>query len=206
MPSSRIVLLVPLCAIGLSGRAEADPAPATSRVVVRVYETAGLDPDARTAALLAAESALASASLAVSWKQCGTAADAHACDRPLSDELVVRLLRRPAAILDEPVRLGDALVDQGARSAVLATVYVDRVAQVANAAGLRSGTLLGYAIAHELGHLLLASNTHSRNGLMRPVWRDEELRSGRDADWAFTRENAAAIRARLGVDFISDRC
>jgi hypothetical protein len=56
--------------------------------------------------------------------------------------------------------------------------------------------LLGYAIAHELGHLLLASNTHNTRGLMRPIWRDDELRSKRSADWNFTPQEVAAIRVK----------
>ncbi len=32
------------------------------------------------------------------------------------------------------------------------------------------GILLGHVIAHEIGHLLLASNKHSRRGLMQPHW------------------------------------
>src|SRR5215469_13398280 len=36
-------------------------------------------------------------------------------------------------------------------------------------------TLLGYAMAHELGHLLLGCNSHSPRGLMRADWGPEEL-------------------------------
>ena len=32
------------------------------------------------------------------------------------------------------------------------------------------GILLGHVIAHEIGHLLLASNKHNRRGLMQPHW------------------------------------
>ena len=98
---------------------------------------------------------------------------------------------------DETVPLGDAFVDTGSASAVLATVYIDRVARVAKAAGIDPGTLLGYAVAHELGHLLLATNSHGVRGLMRSTWRDDELRSDRKTDWAFTVEETAAIRSRL---------
>ena len=63
-------------------------------------------------------------------------------------------------------------------------------------AGMPVQALLGYAIAHELGHLLLASNAHNTKGLMRPIWRDHELRSARSADWTFTGQEVAAIRRR----------
>ena len=94
--------------------------------------------------------------------------------------------------------LGDAFVDTSARSAVLATIYVDRVASLAGAADLATHVVLGYAIAHELGHLLLGSNIHSARGLMRAVWRENELRRGEKADWSFMPQDVAAIRQRLG--------
>ena len=34
----------------------------------------------------------------------------------------------------------------------------------------RGGTLLGRVVAHELGHVLLTTMAHSKNGLMRPVF------------------------------------
>lgn len=34
----------------------------------------------------------------------------------------------------------------------------------------RGGTLLGRIVAHELGHVLLTTMAHSKNGLMRPVY------------------------------------
>ncbi len=44
---------------------------------------------------------------------------------------------------------------------------------------LRGGTLLGRIVAHELGHVLLTTLTHSETGLMRPVF---ELRDVLSAD------------------------
>ena len=41
--------------------------------------------------------------------------------------------------------------------------------------------LLGNVMAHELGHLLLGSNSHSRAGVMRAHWQEEELHSCREA-------------------------
>jgi hypothetical protein len=80
---------------------------------------------------------------------------------------------------------------------VLATIYVDRVMLLAVLTGADAATLLGRAIAHEMGHLLLATNAHATHGLMRAVWSGEELRSERGSDWIFTKEEIAVIRARF---------
>ena len=81
--------------------------------------------------------------------------------------------------------LGDAMLDRHTGTGVLATIYVDRVEWLARQAGADSRALLGRAIAHELGHLLLAT-TSARPG--RPHAR--ALVAGR---------SAPRPRARLGV-------
>jgi hypothetical protein len=132
---------------------------------------------------------------------------AAACGRRLeAGELVLRIvsaqrsgtprgaasLRASASMLP----LGDAFVDLGTQSGVLATVYVDRVAALGDAAGMNVARLLGYAIAHEIGHLLLGTSAHGTRGLMRPLWSSDELRRGRSGDWMFTETEVNAIRAR----------
>lgn len=57
--------------------------------------------------------------------------------------------------------------------------------------------LLGQAIAHELGHYLLGSSSHSRRGLMRAsLGGNDLLRSAPDA-FRLEPEQAAAVTARL---------
>ena len=193
MTSDHVVLLVPLCMITTAGFTRAAEIPANP-VTVRVYETVQLDPPVKIAALNLARATLAAAAVDVSWKPC--APRAGSCDRPPAGDLVLRIVRSTVEYDRRSLPLGDALVDMAAGEAILATVYLDRVARVAKAARMDTRTLLGYAIAHELGHLLLASSTHSTRGLMRPIWRDEELRTARSADWSFTAQEIAAIRVK----------
>ena len=169
------------------------------RVVVRVYDSAGLDHETKTAALATARAAFATASIDVVWKSCPPAARVSPCAAPPTGELMVRLVRPSADRSDRLVALGDAFVDTGTRSAVLATIYVNSVFRFAGATGMATHSLLGYAIAHELGHLLLGSNIHSAHGLMRAIWREDELRRGEKADWSFTPQDIAGIRERLGL-------
>jgi hypothetical protein len=195
MTSEHVVLLVPLCVLTAAGVARAAEIPANP-VTVRVYETARLDPSVKTAALNLARTTLAAAMVDVSWKPCVPGARAAACDRPPAGELVLRIVRSTVEHEGGSLPLGDALVDTASGEAILATVYLDRVVRVAKAARMDMRVLLGYAIAHELGHLLLASSTHNSRGLMRPIWRDHELRSARSVDWTFTNQEVVTIRAR----------
>jgi hypothetical protein len=188
-------LLVPLCVFALT-RAAAGAEIPTNPVTVRVYQTAQLDPSVAAAALNVARETLASARVDVSWKPCGPGPAVASCDRPPAGDLVVRIVRSNLPRDDRQLPLGDALVDTGSGTAVLATVYADRVVRVAKTAHMQVQALLGYAIAHELGHLLLASSAHNTRGLMRPIWRDGELRSERSADWSFTPQEVALLRDR----------
>jgi hypothetical protein len=95
------------------------------------------------------------------------------------------------------LQLGYSLVDRAARAGKLATIYVDRVRWLARQAGVDTAMLVGFAIAHEIGHLLLGTNAHGSSGLMRAVWSRTELRRGDAADWSFAPSEAARMRSSL---------
>ena len=92
--------------------------------------------------------------------------------------------------------LGNALINSDVGTGVLATVYIDRVEWVAKRTGVDRDTLLGRAIAHELGHLLMATSIHHTHGLMRGVWTPSEIRRRQERDWVFGPGEIAAIKAR----------
>jgi hypothetical protein len=167
---------------------------AWTEVVVRVYDTTGLPHAGRARAMATAGAALVTASVDVVWMDCSEMSPK--CQMPPAPrELVVRLVRGRPATGTQPVPLGSALVDTGDRTGVLATVYVDRVRRLSSALGTDETVLLGRAIAHEIGHLLIGSNTHARVGLMRGHWTTEELRRDHSADWTFGAREADLIRA-----------
>jgi hypothetical protein len=58
---------------------------------------------------------------------------------------------------------------------------------------------LGYAVAHEIGHLLLNSPRHSTAGLMRELWSSSEIQAGRTADWVFLSEEAETMRRAIAA-------
>jgi hypothetical protein len=171
---------------------------------VRVYDSAGLPPQSLDAALAGARATLAAAGVHVGWRPCRASGG---CALPATERaLVLRLVTgtagpgtgAPAALRSRHgLPLGDAFVDTGTRSGVLATVYVDRVLLLAASSATEATRLLGYAIAHEIGHLLLASTGHGTRGLMRPTWDRADLQRGRASDWQFTREEARAMRRRV---------
>jgi len=85
---------------------------------------------------------------------------------------------------------------------VLATIYLDRVEWMAAQAGIDPRALLGRAIAHELGHLLMATSVHAATGLMRPLWLQSEIRRRQNTDWMFRPKEIAAIKERVATRLV----
>ena len=165
-------------------------------VAVRFFDMSGLpDSDVREAVTIAMR-LFEAAGLQLIVTNCPSeGAGAAACTSDLApNERVVRVIRSPAAWQTNNVRLGNAVVVPGTRPGVLATVYADRVAWKAADIGIDRPLLLGRAIAHELGHLLLGTASHSPLGLMRARWTPEELRRDRPSDWFFSTRDASRLR------------
>jgi hypothetical protein len=181
-------------AAGLMPVSAAPTSPALAHVVVRVYGASPAAPISLSAARATTQAVFKDAGIDVVWRECDGAERAAACDDvPGPGEAIVRLVgagaQAPAGLL------GSSYVDLHQHGGCLATIYVDRVERLARVADFDASTLLGRAIAHELGHLLLGTPKHSARGLMRAEWSDVDLRNGRPADWVLSRDEGARMRA-----------
>jgi hypothetical protein len=85
-----------------------------------------------------------------------------------AEHFVLRLV--PHAMPDTQARgqdtLGFAIECDGAEPCP-ASVFYDRVSAIAKGGSAALPVLLAQAMAHELGHLLLGSHSHSRAGIIR---------------------------------------
>jgi hypothetical protein len=79
-------------------------------------------------------------------------------------------------------------------------IFYDSVEKLHRDWGASLPRVLGHVMAHELGHLLLGSNAHSREGIMRPSWHGNELRAASMGALLFTPEQARSIREGLSRD------
>ena len=112
-------------------------------------------------------------------------------------ELVVRVIAAPP--VSEPDSLGLSYVDLERRSGTLATVFADRVAALSGLCSRDRGEILGRAMAHEIGHLLLGTARHADRGLMRGRWTAIELLNNHPLDWGLSREEGALMRRALAL-------
>ena len=192
-------LLVALSTCVLSGLSASAQTGGARRIVIRSYNTFAvplsvLDHAESTAAALFREAGIDSR-----WRNCRTTAGASRqahdlCSEVLNpSEVIVRIVRAPRAITDVEV-LGYSHVDAYQRQGTLATVFADRVRVLAAALQVDEGTLLGRAITHEVGHLVLGTLEHSETGLMRGAWNTVDRRP---SDWFFSSLEAARLRAGL---------
>ena len=60
---------------------------------------------------------------------------------------------------------------------------------------LSLGQLIGHGIAHEIGHLLLGTNSHSPSGLMSARWSTRELKLAARGQLTFSIDQVAMIRS-----------
>ena len=170
-------------------------------VTVRTYNYASVRSEELTAAQLETERIFGRARIAVDWIECrvpGSGAGAR-CTEPLSSgrDLMLRLMERAAAGEARRIALGESMLDREQRGGVLMTIDVSPVRMVAGQSATAMPTLLGRAIAHEIGHLLLGNGQHPRLGLMRAHWSNDELRGLKPAHWGFSSHEAAQMRQSL---------
>ena len=173
-------------------------------VVVRTYDYSDGSRERLSAARREAEEIFRKAEISVRWIDCEVPnrPGGARCTEPLvaGRDLMMRLLDRGdnrRSNTPRAVGLGESLIDRQRSSGVLMTLDLSAVRGIAVETSVDIPTLLGRAIAHEIGHLLLGSSTHPRDGLMRALWSQEELRGLKPAYWGFSPREAAQMRLAL---------
>ena len=179
---------------------DAAPRPDVT-VAVRTYNYAAVSTDQFSAAKAEAEHIFKRAGITIDWIECrvpGSVSGAP-CTEPLlaGRDLMLRLTERIPANALRIVALGESMLDREQRDGVLMTIDLFPVRAVASRSSAGMATLLGRAIAHEIGHLLLRSADHPRLGLMRALWTTDELRGVKPAHWDFSSREGALMRQTL---------
>ncbi len=112
-------------------------------------------------------------------------------------------IRLAVRIVSRPVRAASEVFGVAFLSAegtgCYSDIFYERATELHADWHVRLPDILGSVMAHELGHLLLGSNSHSPTGIMQPRWQGEELhRLQRGGLW-FTNEQANHMRAKLST-------
>lgn len=207
-------LLLAAVAAGADPVAE-NPNPALDNappeITVRFYNYAGASKGIIASAHQEASRILVQAGVRLTWLSCtpdseGLVAD-H-CNQVNGPQAVTLMLcpkkMAPREGLPRGI-FGFSLMASPGRFATSARIYLHRLSEVADGRNLRRGILLGSMMAHELGHLLLGVNSHSKKGIMSIPWGPKTLQQADRGRLGFTAQQAAAIQAQARLRHASRR-
>lgn len=119
---------------------------------------------------------------------------------PASADFVLNLLPESMA---RHARLQDSAF--GFAVSQSASVFCERIDHAAQAGGLSAYQLLGHAVAHEIGHLLLGPGSHTEAGLMDAAWGPEDLVTMGKVEMFFTPQQSERMRAEARLRIEKER-
>jgi len=158
---------------------------------VRVYNYARVADGRLTQAERGAAEVFRAAEVGITWVNCQLPQDSR-CSSPLDPTHVgVRILTDLGLTPSTTNRtMGYAVGD-------LASLSLRRVQADAAEFRVALESVLSPALAHEIGHLLLASQGHSSSGIMRARWRREDYERAPRGALRFTSRQAETIRTEI---------
>ena len=146
------------------------------------------------------------AGIAVGWLDCPLSAEETAlypsCLNTMgSTDFTIRILteRDAQRIAIHRGALGQALECLGDHSGCSAYIFYRDVQELARSGDASESQLLGHALAHEIGHLLLGAYSHTSEGIMRASWSQQELNTIARAHLFFTDEQSNRMRAEVSA-------
>ena len=165
-------------------------------VRVRLQDYANVPAVWLTNAKAVAAGILENAGVRVLWADCSPNSERRdaLCRIPLGPvDLQLRILSDEMAKRTHRSRhsMGSAIVS-GQFPSIASAFYHRAVELEAGKPGSRA-EILGGILAHEIGHLLLAENSHSGTGILRARWGDQDLRMIACGRLWFTSEQAARM-------------
>ena len=178
----------------------ADKTGPSLRLTVRVFNYAQVSPETWNLAQEVAARILHRTGTETHWVKCSLSSEGTltpaVCEQPAQpSDLVLRLVPVSAATR---AQFGDGTLGIAAQpekgTPGSASVFYSRVEELAKGGTASVPVILGHAAAHEIGHLLLGSNSHSPLGLMRARWSRQDLQNARVGNLLFMPEQAAAVR------------
>jgi len=180
-----------------------DEGPA--RITLRIYDYVHLDHSTLLAAEGEASEILAQAGIEARWLDCPTSHNEESSfpDCPSdwhANDFAVRLL--PNAMVNWRTKWQESLGSTNPcenLGTCTANVFCERVTAMATGVSASLPILLGRAMAHEIGHLLLGVGSHSPTGIMRASWSGQDFTLLGRPYLLFTREQSRQMKSRLAV-------
>jgi hypothetical protein len=196
--------LLAFLAVPIFTFAQNPPTTATlsPEVSISVHDYADVPTSLLAAAEDQARNIFRHAGLETAWANCSpklekVEAEPRSCYFSDTTHLTLKISPRAmnALVRDRMDVLGTAYLDEKG-AGYFAYVFYDRIQELAQRRSL-GHALLANVMAHEVGHLLLGSTSHSVSGIMCAHWNYEELRKVAEGSMSFLPVQSRTMQARL---------
>ncbi len=166
----------------------------TAKITVRVFNRSRVAASVLAEGEKQTQEILQRAGIEVKWLNCGHGA-ADCAKQPNPTNLILTILKKGSALGSQET-LGLAAQD-ATGSGTYCYVFENKLNEISGQKQIPIARLLGYAMSHEIGHLLKGSHSHSPTGVMSGLWSQNELdQLARRALW-FTQQDATGMQSRL---------
>jgi hypothetical protein len=186
--------------------AHSSPSP---NLQVSVFNRAQVPEDKLMQAEARTEKIMSRAGIHLTWLNCPVSAPAPGTAGPPSptisescramhypEHVAITILARPLQATADT--FGQAFLnEQGSGSYI--DIYYDRVSAPRAEPMIAPAEILGCVIAHEIGHLELGLDSHSKSGLMRAHWDNTSLSDAAKGQLLFSPSQVIAMRATLAM-------
>jgi hypothetical protein len=167
---------------------------------VSVFNDAGVEPSVWSQAQSRATEIMRHSGIWLTWLDCGSSAsrmpDPKCSAISYPTHLSVRVVPKASPVKEH---IFGQSFQNAAGEGNYVLVYYAGLKAFRGATTVSTGELLGCVIAHELGHLLLGTASHSPTGLMSAVWQDPELQQVVRGNLFFTGGEGERMRSRFAA-------
>jgi hypothetical protein len=171
-----------------------------ARMTVSVYNEAGVPVDVLRRGEQEASRIFYRAGIAVHWLNCNLPAPAEEISRTcrevvFPEHLHLRIVPKSIGLKAEAMGISFQ-ADDG--SGCYADLFYEPMEELQTSDGADLASLLGHVAAHEIGHLLLGTNSHAAAGIMQAHWTSQELTDGAAVNrMVFLKEESQRMKQRL---------
>jgi hypothetical protein len=172
-----------------------------SQVTISVYNDAEVPADTLRQAEMEASYVFRQSGIEVKWLNCPLPAEGpddpvHCVTTDFPEHLHLRIVRRSLNL--NGITLGISYLSADGIGCY-ADLFYERAEQIHENSHLNLATILGHVAAHEIGHLLLGTNSHASSGIMRARWESEELASASKGTLSFSTAESRQMRNKLAT-------
>jgi len=171
------------------------------QVTISVHNDAGISASTLRGAEMEASRVFRQSGIEVKWLNCPLPADgpedpAECRTAEFPAYLQLRIARRSRNLSDITFGISYLSADG---SGCYANLFYEQIEEMHKRSRVNLGSFLGDVAAHEIGHLLLGTNSHAANGIMRARWESEELASISAGTLFFSEAESRQMRSKLAT-------